>query len=256
MTEPASYRPGPSPCPDDAFVVRRTAELLRARADDDRHLATHLSLYLRRLNLGRLLSLYDAYKMVADLPGCVVELGVFKGETLLYFAKLMELMNVYDRSATVIGFDTFAGFPSVGPEDGGSDERLDRVAGGYDSSNHKDELLDLINVFDHDRLAGHKARIELVEGDISETVPAYVAANPGLRIKLLHLDADLYEPTLAGLRSLYPLVVPGGLVILDEYGFKEFPGESKAVEDYFGSAMPVLRKFPFHSNPGAYLVKP
>lgn len=245
----------PPRAPDDAFVTKTTLELLRSRIDDDKHLMSHLSLYMRRLQLGRLLSLYDAYKSVADLPGSVVELGVFKGETLLYFAKLMELMNVYDRAASVIGFDTFQGFPSVADQDGGDDAGIDRVVGGYNSGSYLDELRAHINVFDHDRLAGHKPRIELVQGDIAATVPDYVQRNPGLRIKILHLDADLYEPTLVGLTHLYPLLVKGGMVILDEYGFKEFPGESKAVEEYFGDTMPTIRKFPFHSNPGGYFVK-
>ena len=87
------------------------------------------------------------------------------------------------------------------------------------------------------------------------TVPAFVAAHPGLRIRLLNLDCVLYEPTLVGLRHLYPLVVEGGVVLLDEYGFEQFPDESRAVEEYFGNAMPVIRKFPFYSNPGGYLVK-
>jgi len=45
------------------------------------------------------------------------------------------------------------------------------------------------------------------------------------------------------------------VVLLDEYGFEQFPGESRAVEEYFGDAMPVIRKFPFYSNPGGYFVK-
>jgi hypothetical protein len=114
----------------------------------------------------------------------------------------------------------------------------------------------LINIFDHDRMVGQKPRIRLVEGDITETVPRFAAENPGLRIRLLNLDCDMYEPTLAGLRHLYELVVPGGVVLLDEFGFEAFPGESKAVEDFFGTKMPVIRKFPMHSNPGGYFIKP
>ncbi len=247
-------RPPPR-CPDDAYVNERLYELLRSRIDDPAHLVSALSLYIRRIHLGKLLSLYEAYRLVTELPGSVVELGVFKGESLLFFGKLMELLNVNDRSARVIGFDNFAGFPELHAKDGADDTKVDKRLGGWSSAGYREELLALINAFDHDRLAGHKSRIELVEGDITETVPAYAAAHPGLRIKLLNLDCDLYEPTLAGLRSLYPLVVEGGVVLLDEYAFEQFPGESKAVEEYFGSAMPMIKKFPFYSNPGGYFIK-
>ena len=249
-----ALRPPPR-CPDDAYVNDRLWELLRARIDDQAHVTSALSLYIRRIHLGKLLSLYEAFRLVSELPGSVVELGVFKGESLLFFAKLMEMLNVNDRSSRVIGFDNFAGFPSLHAKDGATDERVDKRTGGWSSAGHREELLALINAFDHDRLAGHKARIELVEGDITQTVPKFAAEHPGLRIKLLNLDCDLYEPTLVALQHFYPRVVEGGVVLLDEYAFEQFPGESRAVEEYFGGAMPVLRKFPFYSNPGAYFVK-
>jgi hypothetical protein len=245
----------PPRAPDDAFVNAGLAELIRSRVDDADHLVSSLSLYMRRIHLGRMLALYEAYRMVQDIPGSVVELGVFKGESLLFFAKLMEMLNANDRSCDVIGFDNFAGFPDLHEQDGLVDRRTDKVVGGWSSANYADDLKTLINLFDNDRLAGHKPRVHVVEGDIRETVPTYAAENPGLRIRLLHLDCDLYEPTLVGLRELYPRVVTGGVVLLDEYGFSQFPGESKAFEEYFEGRIPRLRKFPFYSNPGGYFVK-
>ena len=88
-----------------------------------------------------------------------------------------------------------------------------------------------------------------------QTVPRYIEENPGLRISLLHLDLDLYEPTKVALEYLYPKVVPGGAVILDEYGMEGFPGESAAFDEYFGDNRPVLKKFPFISTPGGYFIK-
>src|SRR4030095_9523337 len=163
-------RPPPR-CPDDAYVNERLYELLRSRIDDPAHLVSSLSLYIRRIHLGKLLSLYEAYRLVTELPGSVVELGVFKGESLLFFGKLMELLNVNDR------------------------------LGGWSSANYREELLALINAFDHDRL--------------------------------------LYESTLAGLRSLYPLVVEGGVVLLDEEpssSFRASPRRSRNI-----SARPCRR---------------
>ena len=64
----------------------------------------------------------------------VARVGVFKGESLLFFAKLMEMLNVNDRSSRVIGFDNFAGFPSLHAKDGATDEREDKRAGGWSSA--------------------------------------------------------------------------------------------------------------------------
>jgi len=49
-------------------------------------------------------------------------------------------------------------------------------------------------------------------------------------IALLRLDGDLYESTMVCLRDLYPLVVDGGFVIIDDYGLS---GCRRAIEDYF-----------------------
>ena len=246
----------PNPCPDDEYVRDRLHSLLESRIGDESRVMNSLSLYMRRIHIGKLLGLYEAYRMVSDLPGSVVELGVFKGESLLWFARLMEMLNSNDRSSYVIGFDNFRGFEALHEKDGAADTQVDKVVGGWSPADYYEDLLALINAFDHDRMAGQKARIRLVEGDICKTVPKFVNEHPGTRIKLLNLDCDMYEPTLVGLQHLYPMMVPGGVVLLDEYAFEEFPGESAAVEEYFGERMPTIRKFPFYSNPGGYFIKP
>ena len=55
---------------------------------------------------------------------------------------------------------------------------------------------------------------ELIQGDITDTIPAYIDKHPYLKIPLLHIDVDIYEPTLVGLKYLYDRVVMGGLLCL------------------------------------------
>ena len=69
------------------------------------------------------------------------------------------------------------------------------------------------------------------------------------------MDLDLYKPTLSALKFLYPKVVNGGIVILDEYAMETFPGESKAFEDFFKRNNIQLKKFNFTPTPGAYFIK-
>jgi len=212
-------------------------------------------IYARRINLTRFLVHYELYKIIADLPGCIVECGVYRGAGLLTWAKLLEIFHPGDRIRKVIGFDNFAGFVKLEDKDGS--ERPDRakVVGGWNAGPYYSELVDHISVFHDDSFIPRAKRIELVEGDLSKTAARYVEVNPGLRISLLHLDVDLYEPTLAALRAFYPHVVHGGVIIFDEYGMTEWPGESRAVEEYFEGKMPRLRKFPLASTPGAYIIK-
>ena len=77
---------------------------------------------------------------------------------------------------------------------------------------------------------GLEANITLIPGDICLTVPDYVAEHPELVISLLLIDSNQYEPAIACIEQLVPLVSPGGIVIVDNFG--TFPGETRAVREY------------------------
>lgn len=212
-------------------------------------------LYARRINLTHFLMRYELFKLIQDLPGCVVECGVYRGCGLMTWAKLLEIFNPGDRIRKIIGFDNFAGFETLHEKDGADSELRSKSVGGWNPEKYYPELLEHIELFQKDSFIPRAQRIDLVKGDLNVTAPDYVEKNPGLRISLLNIDVDVYEPTLAALKAFYPQVVQGGVIIFDEYAMTEWAGESKAVEEYFGEAMPRLRKFPYSSTPGAYMIK-
>jgi hypothetical protein len=80
-----------------------------------------------------------------------------------------------------------------------------------------------------------------------------VKGNPGFRIALLNLDFVLYEPTLAALKHLFPRVVAGGVVALDEYAVHD-KGESEAADEILNGKAKLL-SFPWAKSPTAYFVK-
>ena len=212
-------------------------------------------LFLRRVNFARFVSHVLLFQKVIDIPGCIVECGVFKGQSLLTFSKMTDILCPGDTLKRVIGFDTFEGFPNLNERDGAPNKGRGKVKGGWNASDFYPTLSDAIDIAQQDSFIPRYRRVELVKGDVSRSIPEYLEKNPGLRIALLHLDLDLYEPTLAALKHLYPLVVPGGLVLLDEYAMDGFPGESSAFDEYFGNSRPQLEKYPFISTPGGWFTK-
>jgi hypothetical protein len=179
---------------------------------------------------------------------------VFRGTSLLTWGKFLEIFNMGDRHKQVFGFDNFAGFVGVDPKDGQADGEQHKVIGGYDSSSLEPLVEDAVALFDADRFVPYKPRIELIKGDVEQTIPRFVRERTGVRISLLNLDVDMYTPTKVGLEHLWPLVVTGGVVIFDEYGMKPWEGESNAVDEFFkGKA--VIRRFPWSSVPGGYVIK-
>ena len=194
--------------------------------------------------ISKILAHYELYKMVIDIPGAIVECGVFKGASFARFAMFRDLYGI-SYSKQLIGFDIFGKFPETNYNDDIEfRQRFINAAG--DESISKKQLMEVLKHKSVDK------NVELVEGDIVETVPNYIENNPQLKISLLNLDTDVYEPAKVILENLYPRIVRGGIIILDDYGI--FPGETRAVDDYFKDKDIRILKFPFCMTP-CYIVK-
>jgi hypothetical protein len=214
-------------------------------------------IYARRITMKRLLAHYELFRQTINLPGDIVELGVFRGHSLMTFANFMEARNIGDRTKKIWGFDNFKGFVNLTQKDGPDYDQAHKNEGGFSPESFYEELKDVIDIFDEDRFVGWKKRIEIIEGNVEETVPEFVRKNPGLRISLLHFDIDMYSPTKIGLEALMPLVVKGGVIIFDEYGVLEWSGESSAVDEYMAEhkIASKIQKFDWNNIPGGYIVK-
>ncbi|MBI3159823.1 MAG: class I SAM-dependent methyltransferase [Chloroflexi bacterium] len=197
----------------------------------------------------KLLARYELYRRILDVPGDIVEGGVMKGAGVLFWAKLVEVFNPLSKRK-VVGFDTFAGYPDdvtfAHDQEKARAFTAEQVREGDDVSAEA-----ILAIAAEQGLAG---RIELVKGDVRETLPDYIHEHPGFRIALLNLDFVLYDPTRAALEHLYPLVVPGGIVAFDEYATRG-NGESDAVDEFFKGQDIRLHSIPWALSPTAYLIK-
>jgi hypothetical protein len=213
--------------------------------------------YLRRKGLhldlsahvvSKVIARYDLFNRIVHLPGDIIECGVYRGASLFLWASLLEIFAPTTQRK-VVGFDTFDGF---GPNmalgcDRSSAENLMSRSGQF-CPRTRDEVMDTAKSLSLDK------RIELVAGDATATIPEYVKKSPGLRVALINLDFDVYDPTIAALRSLYPKLVPGGVVTFDQYGAREW-GESDAADQFFGPMGVNLESIPWASSPQAFVVK-
>ncbi len=85
------------------------------------------------------------------------------------------------------------------------------------------------------------ARLEDVQAALSEFpavtyhrgwLPESLAGLPEAKYKFVHIDVDLYEPTLGIVAYFYPRLVEGGLIICDDYGSLAYPGAQRAIDEY------------------------
>jgi hypothetical protein len=164
---------------------------------------------------------YRLFEKTVHIEGDIVECGVFKGVSFSRFSMYRKIHCLEDKK--LIGFDSFGRFPETNYE---PDKvlRENFISDAGTQSISKDQLQQVLL---HKNCGNNT---DLIQGDITETVPEYVKNKNGLKISLLNLDVDIYEPTVTILEYLFPLIEPGGIMILDDYG--EFPGETNAVDEY------------------------
>ncbi len=195
-------------------------------------------------SLSRFLARYEVFQKVIEVPGVVIDAGVFHGFSLFTWAKLSAILEPTNHTRRVVGFDTFSGFPSVADEDQSSVSEA-MHAGGYQGSAEA-EIQAAVDAFDINRPLNHIPKVDLVGGDVCQTAPQYLVDNPHLVVSLLHLDLDLFEPTKVMLETFVPRMPKGAVIIFDELNSAFFPGETQAVLDYLGLNTRPIRKLPFH----------
>jgi O-methyltransferase len=172
-----------------------------------------------------------------EIPGDIVECGVWKGGSMMAVALALEKAG--DRSRDLHLFDTFEGMPK--PTEADVDLKghsagtfFRKLQTGPDSSDYchatLEEVQAAMNTTGYD-----PARVHLVKGRVENTIPGH-APNT---IALLRLDTDWYESTKHELEHLFPRLSKHGVLIIDDYG--HWQGARKAVDEYFAdNKIPIL----------------
>jgi hypothetical protein len=202
--------------------------------------------YVRRQDIARFLCRFEIFKRQIDIKGSIVECGVHHGGGTMTWAQISTTLEPYNYHRKIIGFDTFAGFPSVANEDGGGlHAKMGAFAEGYDIFA---ELSQSVQEFDSNRFINHKQKVELIRGDAMETIPRYLSDNKHLLVSLLYLDFDIYQPTLAALTHLLPRISKGGIIAFDEVNNPDWPGETLAMLEKLNLRQHKLECLPFEPN--------
>ncbi len=154
------------------------------------------------VDAARLAVIRDAVLATNHLPGETAELGVYLGG--------VSRLILHYSPAAHHAFDTFAGIPTD-----------DQEAGGHQAGEFAAGLDDVRAYLASDRVRFHV-------GEFPATTP-----DAGERYRFVHLDGDTYQSTAAGLDYFGPRMVPGGVIVLDDYGWHRCPGVARALHERF-----------------------
>jgi SAM-dependent methyltransferase len=222
----------------------------------EKHLISLFPVYSRRIHLTRFLAHYELFKRIINLPGSIVEMGIYRGGSFFVWHKLLEIFLPTETSRKVFGFDRFQGLFDLNENDGKTQENVGKSVEGWNAGPVEKEVFQLCDIHNVDSVLS-KRRSQIIKGDILETLDKFLEDNPGVRISLLHVDVDLHDVTKFVLDKLYDKVVPGGLIVFDEYAYPPWEGETRALEGFLKErGLKVkIEKFPWSLSPGGFFVK-
>lgn len=151
-----------------------------------------------------------------EVPGDLIETGVWRGGASIFMRAVLKARNVDDR--VVWACDSFEGLPPPSPR-----YPADRRA-RWHTVNHLGVSLDEVKA-NFARYGLLDDQVKFVKGWFKDTLPGL----HDQRLALIRLDGDMYESTMDALSALYPNLSPGGFAVIDDYAVEAC---RKAVHDY------------------------
>lgn len=156
--------------------------------------------------------LFDCLKRTASLEGDVAECGVWRGRTLIAMGLYLKQRR---STKTAWGFDSFEGFVGAVPH------------------NFKDTSPDIV-----------KEKLDIFSLSNVRLIPGYFresfAVVKDRRFSFVHIDCDVYDSYQECLSFFYPRLVSGGIILFDEYNDPDWPGATRAVDEFcHAHAIPV-----------------
>jgi len=203
---------------------------------------------------------FEMAQKYADSPGCYVECGVAAGAQII-------AMRAGAPNKVIHAFDSFEGIPLPSNRDdqmpgirflSHEEQRNLPNPGKQKLETTGATAVPVEDFMDHIENSGCKNKHNIIihKGWFEDTTAGIPEGHNIDPISILRLDGDLYNSTAVCLQNLYPLVEPGGIVIIDDW---QLPGCQQAVVDYFRNTTRRNKfKFPdmkFVSNI-AYFIKP
>ena len=173
----------------------------------------------------RFFNLYSTLKNCIDqnLPGYIAECGCWKGCSTVMMKLLLERC---DSDKSILVFDSFEGLSDFDDIDLRPQTQV--ITPAQSKERHASSLKHLQDVLSVNNFLG----VELFKGWIPNV---FSSSDPSRAFCLVHIDVDLYQPTLDSFNYFFPRLVKGGAIVCDDYNSTAFPGCAKAVQEFINT---------------------
>jgi O-methyltransferase len=185
---------------------------------------------MKGMNTDRRWMQYQLMRLVKSVPGDTAECGAYMGAASYMICKANEDNSLHQRTHHV--FDSFEGLSAPRDCDGAHWTQGDLTC-----------PLETVrtNLSEFHKVCFHK-------GWIPKRFPEVADA----KFCFVHIDVDLYGPSLDSIAFFYPRMNEGGVIICDDYGFSSCPGATKAIDEYLQDQKEEMVSL---SGGGGFLIK-
>ncbi|QVQ51834.1 TylF/MycF family methyltransferase [Spiractinospora alimapuensis] len=211
-------------------------EFDEAKRDSGQDIPAHAHTMIGTTRLGNLRRCVERV-LADDVPGDLIETGVWRGGATIFMRAILKAHDVDDRRVWVA--DSFAGVPEPDPAAFPVDRIIpmhvinDVLAVSEEEVRENFRRYDLLD-----------DQVRLLSGYFRDTLPGA----PIERLSVMRLDGDMYQSTFEALTHLYPRLSPGGYVIVDDYHallpcrmavheYREAHGVTETIEEIDGTAV-------------------
>lgn len=234
-------------------IRQKFVELLKDCPIPDDQLMSNLGLFLNSKNLSRILFMDHIFKQTVDIPGVVFEFGTRWGQNIALFSSLRGIYDPFNRHRTIVGFDTFTGFPEISVKDGTSEMML---KGNLTlTKNYYEYLTKIMEYHEQENPLSHIKKYELIKGDANLEIDKYFKKHPETIVALAFFDFDIYKPTKKCLQTIKPHLIKGSILGFDELNDPDSPGETLALDEVFGLNNIRLKRYKFTSRTSYFVVE-
>lgn len=158
----------------------------------------------------RKFTLKELARSLKNIDGAIAECGSYVGASAWFVANELRDVDFYL-------FDSFEGLSE--PSD--QDKSPSGIQQWEKGDLHTSEYLLRKSLAEF-------SRIHILKG----WIPDRFDEVSNLKFRLVHIDVDLYKPTLDSLLFFYNRLTVGGMIVIDDYGFQNCPGAYKATNDF------------------------
>ena len=197
-----------------------------------------LGLFLRGSLLARVMATAEIYKQIIDIPGCIFDLGTWRGQTAVLCENFRAIFEPLHFNRRIMCFDTFEGYSGFSEKDNATmlHQNGTYAVGGKE---YADFLRNLLQLHEQSNAMGHiHNKHQVIEGDVTETLPHFLAENKNELIALAFFDLNSYNPTTQSFNLIYERLVSGGIIAFWQLTRDSIPAEGTVYNEH------ILNKIP------------